>query len=153
MLKDLELVTVSFSSIKTRVKALRTFDGELRKIALRNRGIKRDRPDIQPKDSSKSFSLSDLTFFCLNFWQVTFTANSFAEFSALSSVSSSSDNEHAQNVESTQGKNPSPNVSTQKTTDEKSSLRKQLEEKQKELEAAQKMVQNMTKREKDLMDR
>lgn len=80
-------------------------------------------------------------------------ANSLAEFSALSSVSSSSDNENAQNVESARGKNPSPDDSTQKPTDEKSSLRRQLEEKQKELEAAQKMVQNLTKREKDLIDR
>ena len=80
-------------------------------------------------------------------------SNFLAEFSALSSVSSSSDNEHAQNVESAQGNNPSPGNSTQKPTDEKSSLRKQLEEKQKELEAAQKMVQNLTKREKNLIDR
>ena len=84
---------------------------------------------------------------------LSFLSNSFAEFSALSSVSSSSDNEHAQNVESAQIKNPSPNVSSQKATDEKSSLRKQLEEKQKELETAQKMVYSLTKREKDLMDR
>ena len=74
--------------------------------------------------------------------------NSFAEFSALSSASSSSDN-----VETTQSKNLSPKVSRKQPTDEKSSLRKQLEEKHKELEAAQKMVQNLTKREKDLMDR
>ena len=80
-------------------------------------------------------------------------ANSLAEFSALSSVSSSSDNEHTQNVESAQGKNPSPDDSTQKPRDDKFSLRKQLEEKQKELEAAQKMVQNLTKRERDLIDR
>ena len=80
-------------------------------------------------------------------------ANSLAEFSALSSVSSSSDNEHIQNVESAQGKNPSPVDSTQKPRDDKFSLRKQLEEKQKELEAAQKMVQNLTKRERDLIDR
>lgn len=32
LLKDLELATVSFSSITTRVHALETFDGELRKI-------------------------------------------------------------------------------------------------------------------------
>lgn len=80
-------------------------------------------------------------------------ANSLAEFSALSSVSSSSDNEHTQNVESAQGKNPSPDDSTQKPRDDKFSLRKQLEEKQKELEAAKKMVQNLTKRERDLIDR
>ena len=80
-------------------------------------------------------------------------ANSLAEFSALSSVSSSSDNEHTQNVESVQGKNPSPDDSTQKPRDDKFSLRKQLEEKQKELEAAKKMVQNLTKRERDLIDR
>ena len=80
-------------------------------------------------------------------------ANSLAEFSALSSISSSSDNEHTQNVESAQGKNPSPDDSTQKPRDDKFSLRKQLEEKQKELEAAQKMVQNLTKRERDLIDR
>jgi len=75
-------------------------------------------------------------------------ANSVAEFSALSSVTSSSDNENA-----ALGKNPSPDDSKQKETDKKSSLRKQLEEKQKELEAAKKMVQNLTKREKDLIDR
>jgi len=75
-------------------------------------------------------------------------ANSIAEFSALSSITSSSDNENAQKVE-----HPSPDDSKQKETDEKASLRKQLEEKQKELEAAKKMVQNFTKREKDLIDR
>ena len=73
-------------------------------------------------------------------------ANSIAEFSALSSVTSSSDNENAQNVESAQGKNSSPDDSKQKQTDEESSLRKQLEEKQKELEAAQKLVQKFDKK-------
>lgn len=68
-------------------------------------------------------------------------------------MSSSSDNERTQNVESAQGKNPGPDDFTQKPRDEKSSLRKQLEEKQKELEAAQKIVQNLTKREGDLIDR
>lgn len=68
-------------------------------------------------------------------------------------MSSSSDNELTQNVESAQGKNPGPDDFPQKPRDEKSSLRKQLEEKQKELEAAQKIVQNLTKREGDLIDR
>jgi len=114
-----------------------------------------NRYESKLKDGSKNFILSVFPPFLsrLLISNSFLMANSLAEFSALSSVSSSSDNENAQNVESARGKNPSPDDSTQKPTDEKSSLRKQLEEKQKELEAAQKMVQNLTKREKDLIDR
>lgn len=81
----------------------------------------------------------------------------FAEFSALSTGNSSSDTDHEQKVESTQGRNPSPRVSrtkgTQQQTDEKFNLQKQLQEKQKELQAAKEMVQQLRDREKALAER
>ena len=81
----------------------------------------------------------------------------FVEFSALSTATSSSETDHAEKVESTQGTIPSPKATriekTQQQTDEQSNLQKQLQEKQKELEAAQEMVQHLRKREKNLTDR
>ena len=82
--------------------------------------------------------------------------NSFLEFSAFSTATSSSDTDHAEKVLA-QGKHPSPKAlkteETQQQTDEKTNLQKQLQEKQKELESAQKMVQRLRKREKNLTDR
>ena len=77
------------------------------------------------------------------------------EFSALSTPTSSSETDHREKVESTQGRHPSPKVTekTQQQIDERFNLQKQLREKQKELEAAQEMVQHLRKREKNLTDR
>lgn len=88
---------------------------------------------------------------------VTVMFDFFAEFSALSTGNSSSDTDHEQKVESTQGRNASPRVSrtkgTQQQTDEKFNLQKQLQEKQKELQAAKEMVQQLRDREKALAER
>ena len=77
------------------------------------------------------------------------------ELSALSTPTSSSETDHIEKVESTQGRHPSPKLTegAQQQTDERFNLQKQLQEKQKELEAAQEMVQHLRRREKNLTDR
>ena len=77
----------------------------------------------------------------------------FTEFSALSS----SETEQVERVKPTQRKQSSPNVNgTERNQQEKdinADLQKQLLNKQKELEAAQEMVQLLRKREKNLTKR
>ena len=79
--------------------------------------------------------------------------NFFTEFSALSS----SETEEGKRVKPTQRKQSSPNVNgterNQKQKDIIGDLQLQLQNKQKELEAAQEMVQLLRKREKNLTDR
>lgn len=79
--------------------------------------------------------------------------NFFTEFSALSS----SETEEGKGVKPTQRKQSSPNVNgterNQKQKDITADLQLQLQNKQKELEAAQEMVQLLRKREKNLTDR
>ena len=77
----------------------------------------------------------------------------FTEFSALSS----SETEEGKRVKPTQRKQSSPNVNgterNQQQRDITADLQLQLQNKQKELEAAQEMVQLLRKREKNLTDR
>ena len=79
--------------------------------------------------------------------------NFFIEFSALSS----SETEEGKRVKPTQRKQSSPNVNgterNQQQRDITADLQLQLQNKQKELEAAQEMVQLLRKREKNLTDR
>ena len=79
--------------------------------------------------------------------------NFFTEFSALSS----SETEEGKRVKPTQRKQSSPNVNgterNQQQRDITADLQLQLQNKQKELEAAQEMVQFLRKREKNLTDR
>ena len=79
--------------------------------------------------------------------------NFFIEFSALSS----SETEERKGVKPTQRKQSSPNVNgTERNQQQKDiigDLQLQLQNKQKELEAAQEMVQLLRKREKNLTDR
>ena len=79
--------------------------------------------------------------------------NFFTEFSALSS----SETEEGKRVKPTQRKQSSPNVNgTERNQQQKDiigDLQLQLQNKQKELEAAQEMVQLLRKREKNLTDR
>ena len=79
--------------------------------------------------------------------------NLFIEFSALSS----SETEERKGVKPTQRKQSSPNVNgTERNQQQKDiigDLQLQLQNKQKELEAAQEMVQLLRKREKNLTDR
>ena len=77
----------------------------------------------------------------------------FTEFSALSS----SETEEGKRVKPTQRKQWSPNVNgterNQQQRDITADLQLQLQNKQKELEAAQEVVQLLRKREKNLTDR
>ena len=79
--------------------------------------------------------------------------NFFIEFSALSS----SETEERKGVKPTQRKQSSPNVNgTERNQQQKDiigDLQLQLQNKQKELEAAQEMVQLLRIREKNLTDR
>ena len=79
--------------------------------------------------------------------------NFFTEFSALSS----SETEEGKRVKPTQRKQSSPNVNgterNQQQRDITADLQLQLQNKQKELEAAQEMVQLLRIREKNLTDR
>ena len=79
--------------------------------------------------------------------------NFFIEFSALSS----SETEERKGVKPTQRKQSSPNVNgTERNQQQKDiigDLQLQLQNKQKELEAAQEMVQLLRLREKNLTDR
>ena len=79
--------------------------------------------------------------------------NFFIEFSALSS----NETEERKGVKPTQRKQSSPNVNgTERNHQQKDiigDLQLQLQNKQKELEAAQEMVQLLRKREKNLTDR
>ena len=79
--------------------------------------------------------------------------NFFTEFSALSS----SETEEGKRFQPTQRKQLSPNVNwterNQQKKDITADLQLQLHNKQKELEAAQEMVQLLRKREKNLTDR
>ena len=79
--------------------------------------------------------------------------NFFTEFSSLSS----SETEEGKRVKPTQRKQSSPNVNgterNQQQRDITADLQLQLQNKQKELEAAQEMVQLLRKREKNLTDR
>ena len=79
--------------------------------------------------------------------------NFFIEFSALSS----SETEERKGIKPTQRKQSSPNVNgTERNQQQKDiigDLQLQLQNKQKELEAAQEMVQLLRKREKNLTDR
>ena len=79
--------------------------------------------------------------------------NFFTEFSALSS----SETEEGKRVKPTQRKQSSPDVNgterNQQQRDVTADLQLQLQNKQKELEAAQEMVQLLRKREKNLTDR
>ena len=79
--------------------------------------------------------------------------NFFIEFSALSS----SETEDRKGVKPTQRKQSSPNVNGKETNQQQkdinADLQKQLQNKQKELEAAQEMVQLLRIREKNLTDR
>ena len=79
--------------------------------------------------------------------------NFFIEFSALSS----SETEERKGVKPTQRKQSSPNVNGKETNQQQkdinADIQKQLQNKQKELEAAQEMVQLLRKREKNLTDR
>ena len=79
--------------------------------------------------------------------------NFFIEFSALSS----SETEERKGVKPTQRKQSRPNVNGKETNQQQkdinADLLKQLQNKQKKLEAAQEMVQLLRKREKNLTDR
>ena len=79
--------------------------------------------------------------------------NFFIEFSALSS----SETEERKGVKPTQRKQSSPNVNGKETNQQQkdinADIQKQLQNKQKDLEAAQEMVQLLRKREKNLTDR
>ena len=79
--------------------------------------------------------------------------NFFKEFSALSS----SETEERKGIKPTERKQSSPNVNgTERNQQQKDiigDLQLQLQNKQKELEAAQEMVQLLRKREKNLTDR
>ena len=73
------------------------------------------------------------------------------EFSALTSDPSLSESEYTQEAESKE--RVTKNNTTQQKTDENFNLQRQLSEKQKELEAAKKMVQYLKERERHLTDR
>ncbi|XP_029212917.2 uncharacterized protein LOC114976615 [Acropora millepora] len=73
------------------------------------------------------------------------------EFSALTTDPSLSESEYTQAAESKE--RVTKNDITQQKTDENSNLQRQLSEKQKELEAAQKMVKYLKERERNLTDR
>jgi len=73
------------------------------------------------------------------------------EFSALTTDPSLSESEYTQAAESKE--RVTKNDTTQQKTDENSNLQRQLSEKQKELEAAQKMVKYLKERERNLTDR
>ncbi|KAK2572704.1 Mitochondria-eating protein [Acropora cervicornis] len=74
-----------------------------------------------------------------------------ANFSALTTDPSLSESEYTQAAESKE--RVTKNDTTQQKTDENSNLQRQLSEKQKELEAAQKMVKYLKERERNLTDR
>lgn len=73
------------------------------------------------------------------------------EFSALTTDPSLSESEYTKAAESKE--RVTKNDITQQKTDENSNLQRQLSEKQKELEAAQKMVKYLKERERNLTDR